>query len=124
MSALSDISDKDLPEMTDLEYAIWYFRGCTGYYRAGLAADELSALRTENERLKIGIQTLQDMGESNNNAFENLEERLVKSGLENERLKGAVEYAKKIMISARSQPDARETFMYNSDVWLEKYGKG
>ena len=42
---------------------------------------------------------------------------------ENERLKKAVEDAKKIMISARSQPNARETFIYNSDVWLEKYGK-
>ena len=42
---------------------------------------------------------------------------------ENERLKEAQEYAKKIMISSRAFEDARESFMYNSGIWLEKYGK-
>ena len=46
-----------------------------------------------------------------------------KSQKENQRLKKAVEYAKKIMISSRAFEDARESFMYNSGIWLEKYGK-
>ena len=56
-------------------------------------------------------------------SWEELEERVFSLHAENERLNKAVEYAKKIMISARSQPDARETFMYNSGIWMEKLRK-